>query len=128
MTAKFAKSQAESYKAVQSYRRQMLNLEEQHRKEVEEILRPMAERFARTELQHRGEPWDDWCFQMRLERGHVERCLQWGDADGPEILSLAEVIGRIAQQRALEALRTRNIVRTCHQSQRESQGERREPL
>lgn len=87
-------------------------LERADRQEVEQLLRPMVEKFLRMQVRRDAE-FGRWCFTIEMDASFVEECLRHGDSD-TEIDYLGEMIGRMAHQKAVEVLRHRNCYRTAN--------------
>lgn len=91
-------------------------LERKHRQEVEQLLRPMVEKFLRMEVR-RDADFGRWRFEMDLDAMFVEECLRHGDSD-TEIGYLGAMVGRMAQEKEKEVLRQRNCYRTPREARR----------
>jgi len=79
-------------------------------REIEELLKPMVEKFSRVRIVYDPTAYDRYMIQTSFDTRWIERCLLQGDSQ-VEISYLADAMTRQIRCELEVLLRARNIIR-----------------
>ena len=80
-------------------------------REIDELLRPMVEKFQKTQIHYDPIAFDRYVVQVAFDTHWVESCLLHGNSDR-EIKYLSEMMGKQVMYEVDHLIRARNIIRT----------------